>query len=196
MISTRKSSLLLTALFATLLVGAAACGEDDCKTAACLAQNDGGTDTSTPIADQALPTSDSTPPAADSGTPTSDSTTPTGDSATPVDSATGQPPAGLITVAQAAQLIATGNITLLDVRTPSEFASGHIEGAINMDWNGGLVETQWSTLPTDKGVLVYCRSGNRSSSATALLVQKGLAPVWDMQGGITAWQTAGMPVVQ
>lgn len=74
---------------------------------------------------------------------------------------------------------------LLDVRTPGEFNSGHIEGAINIPVND--LESRISELPADKEVVVYCRSGARSSSAKRILESKGISQVYDL-GSISRWR--------
>jgi rhodanese-related sulfurtransferase len=78
---------------------------------------------------------------------------------------------------------------LIDVRTVPEYASGHIEGAVNVS----LQDIQAGTMPTatkDKPVYVYCRSGNRSSQATAILKAAGYQNIVDL-GAITDVQSMG-----
>lgn len=80
---------------------------------------------------------------------------------------------------------------LIDVRTPEEFASGHIQGAVNIpvdDLTGRLNE-----VPNNQPVVVYCRSGNRSARASQMLAQSGYTSIYDL-GGITAWAEQGFPV--
>lgn len=80
---------------------------------------------------------------------------------------------------------------LIDVRTPQEFASGHIPGAINIS-----VETladRLSEIPEGQPVVVYCRSGNRSASAAQILAGAGYTDIYDL-GGIIEWTAAGLPV--
>lgn len=83
---------------------------------------------------------------------------------------------------------------LVDVRTPEEFAQGHLQGAVNMDFYAGDFQNQLKTLDPEKPVLVYCRSGGRSGNAATMLGEMGFKKVVDLQGGITAWQAAGEPV--
>jgi rhodanese-related sulfurtransferase len=86
--------------------------------------------------------------------------------------------------ADAHQLVAEG-ATLLDVRSPQEFASGHIEGAINIPVQelGRRVDE----LGDPSGqIVVYCQSGVRSASAKRLLESRGFANVYDL-GGIARW---------
>ncbi len=80
---------------------------------------------------------------------------------------------------------------LLDVRTPQEFASGHIPGAVNISLQ--TLESRLNELPTDQPIVVYCRSGNRSATAANLLLRRGFAPLYDL-GGILTWQAQGLPV--
>lgn len=81
-------------------------------------------------------------------------------------------------------------LTVLDVREPSEFASGHIPGALNTPLNSGVLRQQLDALPHDQAIVVYCSSGARSASAVALLVQHGLNPVYNL-GRVGAWTDAG-----
>lgn len=81
--------------------------------------------------------------------------------------------------------------TLLDVRTPEEFASGHIPGAVNISVDS--LAQQLSQVPQDKPVVVYCHSGNRSAQAARILNDAGYKNIYDL-GGIIAWQQAGLPV--
>jgi phage shock protein E len=77
---------------------------------------------------------------------------------------------------------------LLDVRTPEEFASGYIAGAINIAVQE--LNQRLSEIPTDKDIVIYCRSGNRSAQAATILSNNGFDDVYDM-GGIIDWQQAG-----
>ena len=85
------------------------------------------------------------------------------------------------------------DFVILDVRTPQEYAAGHIAGARLLDFNAPDFAAQADKLPKDAGYLVYCRSGKRSAAATAALRAKGYTDVNDM-GGIKAWQEAGFAV--
>ena len=84
---------------------------------------------------------------------------------------------------------------LLDVRTPEEWAEGHIEGATLLPLDA-LPSYAASLLPNKEAeIIVYCRSGNRSTQAVSYRVDAGYQNVSDMQGGILAWIEAGLPVV-
>lgn len=80
---------------------------------------------------------------------------------------------------------------LIDVRTPEEFASGHIAGAVNISVES--LPDRLNEIPDDQTIVVYCRSGNRSAAATNILVDAGYSPVYDL-GGIQDWVSAGYPV--
>jgi rhodanese-related sulfurtransferase len=80
---------------------------------------------------------------------------------------------------------------LLDVRTPEEFASGHIAGAVNISLQ--TLQSNLASVPKDQPVVIYCRSGNRSATAAQVLAEAGYTQVFDM-GGILRWQSLGLPV--
>lgn len=80
---------------------------------------------------------------------------------------------------------------LLDVRTPEEFNSGHIAGAVNIAVE--QLSARLSEVPQDKPVVLYCRSGNRSGQAAQILERAGYTQIYDL-GGIITWQQQGFPV--
>lgn len=123
-----------------------------------------------------------------------DATAPTGSTGDPVAcvqtaECTTLPPADF------AELAAADGVVLLDVRTPEEFAEGHLEGAVNLDVSGADFATGLADLDPEATYAVYCRSGNRSQTALDLMAQAGIASAADLTGGIGAWADAGMPVV-
>lgn len=87
----------------------------------------------------------------------------------------------------------TPNAQLIDVRTPGEFAGGHLENAINCDWNGDNFESQIKELDKQKPVFVYCLSGGRSASAASSMRSAGFKTVYEMNGGMIKWRAAGLP---
>ena len=94
-----------------------------------------------------------------------------------------------------AELVADTNVIVLDVRTAAEFAEGHLERAINIDYHqSDFVEKAKATLPLDKKIAVYCRSGRRSAGAAGKLGEDGYKLV-NLKGGIIAWKEANMPVI-
>lgn len=95
-----------------------------------------------------------------------------------------------------AALIADTTVVVLDARTAEEFKDGHIANAQNIDVKqDDFVKKALATLPKNKTVAVYCRSGRRSANAAGLLAKKGYKCV-NLYGGILAWIEAGKPVVQ
>jgi rhodanese-related sulfurtransferase len=115
-------------------------------------------------------------------------------------------PAGFETVSveEAREMIEKDEVFILDVRTPAEFNSSHLEGAtlIPVTNSGGsnlspdqLLEARINEVPQDKKILVYCRTGHTSVSASNILVAASYSDVYNMEGGITAWTGAGYPVV-
>ena len=80
---------------------------------------------------------------------------------------------------------------LVDVRTPQEFNSGHIAGAVNIPLQE--LGQRASEIPQDEPVVVYCRSGNRSSTAAKMLKNAGYDQVYDL-GGVIDWQAQGLPL--
>lgn len=107
-----------------------------------------------------------------------------------------QPVQGSVTtvnVEEFAKVIAKSNVRLIDVRTPGEYATGHIEGAENIDVKNPNFSEQSKGV---KGaVAVYCLKGIRSLNAANQLASKGCT-VYNLAGGITAWRQAGKPVVK
>ena len=94
------------------------------------------------------------------------------------------------------KVIADTAVIRLDVRTPEEYAEGHIEGAQNIDvLNDTFEEKACATLPTDKTIALYCRSGKRSKKAACILVAKGYQIV-ELNTGYLGWTRAGKNVVK
>ena len=87
------------------------------------------------------------------------------------------------------------DLVVLDVRTPEEYAEGHLDGAVLVDFYDPDFADQLSQLDPAVPYLVYCRSGNRSGQTLTLMEQLGFTSVVDVDGGIVAWQGAGLPVV-
>jgi rhodanese-related sulfurtransferase len=100
-----------------------------------------------------------------------------------------------ISVEKVAEILKTqkDSYIILDVRTKEEFGSGHLERAVLIPVDE--LETRFGELAKDKPIIVYCRSGNRSAKAAAMLISKGFSPVYDMTGGINAWTGKGYPVI-
>lgn len=97
-----------------------------------------------------------------------------------------------VTVAQLATHLAARDVTLVDVRGGAEWRAGHIASATHVPL--GYLATRVGELPTDRPLVVQCRSGSRSAIAASLLRRLGRREVWNLAGGIDAWRAAGLPV--
>lgn len=87
-------------------------------------------------------------------------------------------------------------VVVLDVRTPAEFASGHLTNAVNIDVESAGFGQQLAQLDSGATYAVYCRSGNRSKVALQQMSDAGFTKAQDLDGGIVAWQSQGLPVTQ
>ena len=85
--------------------------------------------------------------------------------------------------------------TIIDVRSPEEFAAGHLEGAINLDYEGGTLEAELGSLDQDADYIVYCQSGRRSALATTLMTEAGFTEVADLGGIDAAAMSTALPVI-
>lgn len=85
---------------------------------------------------------------------------------------------------------------ILDVRTAGEFAGGSIPGAVNKDWNGPDFKATVAKMDKNTPVLVYCLSGGRSSSAASYMRSQGFKEVYELNGGMLGWRSAGLPQTQ
>ncbi len=86
-------------------------------------------------------------------------------------------------------------LQLIDVRTPEEFAGGHIGPATNIDWNGDRFEQSVAKLDKNQSVYVYCKIGGRSAKAADKLASMGFTKVYNLDGGILKWDAAGLSAV-
>jgi rhodanese-related sulfurtransferase len=100
-----------------------------------------------------------------------------------------------LTTAQVKAILdAGGNVVVVDVREDYEYCDslastpGHIAGSINMPWNSGVLQANFGDLDPTDSTIVVCRSGNRSNTAANFLDGEGFTSVFDMLGGMTAWQ--------
>jgi len=103
-------------------------------------------------------------------------------------------PAGLsptVSVDEAAAL-RDGGAFVLDVREPSEWAARHIPGATLIPL--GELGSRLGEVPGDRSIVVVCRSGNRSAQGRDLLLGAGFTGVTSLDGGVTDWANAGLPI--
>ena len=109
---------------------------------------------------------------------------------------------GLATISpkQAKTLIqqekANPDFVLLDIRTPTEFKAGHLEGAILIDYYGKDFLKKMQALDKNKTYLMYCRSANRSTRTLRLVKDMGFKSLYNMDQGINGWLKNGFPVVK
>ena len=99
-----------------------------------------------------------------------------------------------ISVQQAKEMIDKGEVFILDVRTQEEYNAGHIR-------NSTLIPVQdlskrLNEVPQGRKILVYCKTGGRSTTASEILVNNGFTQIYNMKGGITEWTKAGYEVVK
>lgn len=125
-------------------------------------------------------------PAATTASTTAASTTKAGETTAAAETTTGKVEYIKITPAEAKELIDTQEVIILDVRTQEEYDGGHIKDAVLLD-SGDISAKAESVLPDkDATILVYCRSGNRSATASKQLIEMGYTKVMDF-GGIIDW---------
>jgi rhodanese-related sulfurtransferase len=96
----------------------------------------------------------------------------------------------------AAALVASNAVIVLDVRTPKEFAGGHIAGATNIDFLAGDFAERVAKLAREQAYLVHCASGRRSTNCLPQLQRLGFTNLVHLDGGITAWRAAGLSVTK
>lgn len=94
------------------------------------------------------------------------------------------------------EFLATNDVILVDVRTPKEFSSGHIENAININFLSSEFDKKIQKLDTTKTLVIYCRSGNRSGKSTSKLVKAGFKEIYDLKGGVLNWQKSGQKLIK
>jgi phage shock protein E len=97
----------------------------------------------------------------------------------------------------AADLIeeAPAGLVVLDVRTPEEFATGHLAGAVNLDYQAAGFPDELGALDREVPYLLYCRSGNRSAQVREMMRGLGFTDVYEIDGGILAWTQAHLALV-
>lgn len=86
-------------------------------------------------------------------------------------------------------------VVLLDVRTSGEYASGHLEGALNIDVEGMTFAEEIKNLDPSKTYAIYCQSGRRSRIAVETMTNAGFTQLFNLDQGIASWTNAGLPVV-
>ncbi|MFC7356829.1 rhodanese-like domain-containing protein [Jejudonia soesokkakensis] len=91
-----------------------------------------------------------------------------------------------------AALLQDATIQLLDVRTPTEYEASHLKSAQNICVTDSDFIERAEELDKDKPVYVYCKKGGRSAKASKILKELGFTKIYDLNGGITAWDAEGL----
>jgi len=104
-------------------------------------------------------------------------------------------PAKHIKAPEAVKLLGdkSAQTTVLDVRTPQEFAEGHVPGAINIDFLAPDFQQKVSALDKSKSYLVHCQSGGRSGKSLEVFKKLGFTGIIHLDGGFSEWTEAGGP---
>jgi thioredoxin len=90
------------------------------------------------------------------------------------------------------EIQSTAEAQILDVRTPEEYATDHIQNAQNVNWLSADFVTNTTKYNKSKPVFVYCKSGGRSHKAAEKLAELGFTQIIEMEGGILKWEAAGL----
>jgi phage shock protein E len=99
-------------------------------------------------------------------------------------------------VADFAEVITAPGVQIIDVRTPEEFAGGHIAGAVNIPVQQSDFVEQVSRLDANGTYAVYCRSGNRSRPAVDAMRRAGIDSIYELASGTKGWAAEGQPLTR
>jgi rhodanese-related sulfurtransferase len=83
---------------------------------------------------------------------------------------------------------------ILDVRSPEEFVTGHIENAININWNGDNFNEKIKAFDKTKPIFVNCQGGGRSKKAADRLFSLGFKTIYELNGGMNDWISNNLPI--
>ena len=92
-------------------------------------------------------------------------------------------------------MIKKEDLILLDVRTPTEYSNGHLISAVNINYYGDNFDKKIDELDKSKPIVVYCKSGGRSSKSALKLAEKGLEQIYNLEGGFDQWIFYGKEVL-
>jgi rhodanese-related sulfurtransferase len=99
-----------------------------------------------------------------------------------------------LNASQAQKLIVEKQPVVIDLRTPEEFAAGHIAGATNINFRAAHFEKTIAALDKNQNYLLHCASGNRSAQALPTFQKLEFKSLYHLDGGLRAWQKAKLPV--
>ena len=94
----------------------------------------------------------------------------------------------LVTATEMKSILDLEDVQLVDVRTPEEYDSIHIDGAQNIDFRSPTFDDDLSKLDKSKPVVLYCKGGGRSAKCARKLKSAGFEKVYDLDGGISKWK--------
>jgi rhodanese-related sulfurtransferase len=90
---------------------------------------------------------------------------------------------------------ASDGLVVLDIRTPEEFAAGRLADSVNIDFYAADFAARIDALDRDAPYVMYCRTGNRSETAAAMMRDMGFSEVYEIDGGIVSWVESGFTIV-
>lgn len=102
---------------------------------------------------------------------------------------------GLSACSTAEPIAITAESVVVDVRTPEEFAAGHLEGAVNVNLQSGEFDSEIQQFDVDGSYVVYCQTGNRSAQAVDVMESAGFENVSDAGGVAEAAESTGLAIV-
>ena len=102
----------------------------------------------------------------------------------------------VLSIAQFEKMATKKKSKIIDVRTPEEFASGHIAGAVNIPVQAADFAAQIGALDPAGQYAVYCRSGNRSQPAVQAMEAVGITTIYELESGTKGWAAEGQPLVR
>ena len=91
-------------------------------------------------------------------------------------------------------LLKMDDVQLVDVRTPEEYQMGQIANAQNINYFSPTFDEDLKKLDKNKPIIVYCKSGQRSSKCSVKLLEAGFVKIYNLEGGITQWQHQGLEI--
>ena len=109
---------------------------------------------------------------------------------------TSDPGPARVGVAEFATILEEPGVEIIDVRTPEEFAEGHIAGAVNIPVQQADFGDRIAQLDPNTTYAVYCRSGNRSQPAVDAMEQAGITDIYELESGTKGWTAEGRPLTR
>lgn len=101
-----------------------------------------------------------------------------------------------ISVEEMQTLLKMDEVQLVDVRTPEEYQEGFIANAQNIDYLSPEFDKKIKKLDKQKPVILYCRSGKRSSKSSKILLKAGFVKIYNLKGGFLKWQEEDMGIIK